>query len=613
MSVDKKYSYGQTFSAFNTQSRYCRVYSKNYEKALALEFELDRSRDIIMKLKNDLSKKNKEIHLLKINKINIEQEHYKTLKTLREFLKKSDNLTKETYKTIEKNVNENNNKDLGSPELESEKEDSFPNIKRRIKLQNKNKRKIKDFIKIDSLKQHIYNLNEELTKKNNLITELKNNKKATGYKELQNNFLSSCNEIKEMKKENMEIKSQINDVTNLLIMERDDNKNLKNKLQQFKQRFEVFKELSIQKVKKLDNELNMAKEKERNYHIKKNGEKSKEKYNDYMKTLEYDEMKKKLNEYQINLKKNTDIIKQYKTTNLSHKEENKKLMNDKNDLLYENESLKQENEEMKKLLVEYKKKIKYYEKEEKNWKEEKNELKKEIEKIQKSFNEYKKINAGYENKGGEDTENKNKIFCTDVKENNIKNNIDKNFEEKKEEEKKDIDTNLKEKDANENEINEKKKIENKNKEKSKEKKIKSNEEDENGIVNKKGEEENNKEKNANKIEDNKKNSNDNGQNNNQNQTIENEDKSKKNKMKDADVNKNEENKKINEGKKIFENYGGAETNKKDLETENKIRKEEYDDKNEIEKNKEKNGNYDKNGKEIIQEEDENDEYNDEFL
>ena len=584
MSVDKKYSYGQTFSAFKTQSRYCRVYSKNYEKALALEFELDRSRDIIMKLKNDLSKKNKEIHLLKINKITIEEEHYKTLKTLREFLKKSDNLTKETYKTIEKNVNENNNKDLGSPELESEKEDSFPNIKRRIKLQNKNKKKIKDFIQIDSLKQHIYNLNEELTKKNNLITELKNNKKATGYKELQNNFLSSCNEIKEMKKENMEIKTQINNVTNLLIMERDDNKNLKNKLQQFKQRFEVFKELSIQKVKKLDNELNIAKEKERNYNIKKNGEKSKEKYNDYMKTLEYDEMKKKLNEYQISLKKNTDIIKKYKTTNFSNKEENKKLMNDKNDLLYENEALKQENEEMKKLLVEYKKKIKYYEKEEKNWKEEKNELKKEIEKIQKSFNEYKKINEGYENNGGEDTESKNKIFCTDVKENNIKKNIDENFEEKNEEEKKYI----------ENEIKENKNIENdKNKEKSKEKSINNNKEDENGIVNKKGEEENNKEKNENKIED-KKNSNDNSQN----QTIEKEDKSKKNKIKDGDINKDEENKKTNEEKKIFENYKNVEINKKVEETENKIRKEEYDAKNEIEKN---------------QEEDENDEYNDEFL
>ena len=372
MSADKQYMNGKTFSAFSKPSKYCRVYSKNYEKALALEFELDRSRDIIMKLKNDISNKNKEIHLLKINKITIEEEHYKTLKTLREFLKKSDNLTKETYKTIEKNINnENRNKDVSieAPNYESEKEDSFPTIKKKMKMQNKNKKKMKDFLTIDSLKQHIYTLNEELNKKNNLITELKNNKKATGYKELQNNFLNSCNEIKEMKKENMEIKSQIDNVTNLLISERDDNKFLKSKLKEFKHRFEVFKELSINKVKKLDNELNIAKEKERNFIIRKNGEKNKEKYNDYMNTLQYNEMKKKLNEYQINIKKNNDIIKKYKSNNYVSKEENKKLKSDKDDLINENEILKKENEELKKKINEFKKKIKNEEKYEKIIKE----------------------------------------------------------------------------------------------------------------------------------------------------------------------------------------------------------------------------------------------------
>ena len=81
----------------------------------------------------------------------------------------------------------------------------------------------------------------------------------------------------------------------------------------------------------------MAKEKERNYNIKKNGEKSKEKYNDYMKDLEYKEMKRKINEYKNNLKKNDDIIKKYKSTNFEKKEENKKLLSDKNTLLYMNE------------------------------------------------------------------------------------------------------------------------------------------------------------------------------------------------------------------------------------------------------------------------------------
>ena len=142
MSVDNKYSYGKTFSEFHAPSRYCRVYSKNYEKALALEFELDRSRDIIMKLKNDLSKKNKEIHLLKINKITIEEEHYKTLKTLREFLKKSDNLTKQTYKTIEKNMNENINLDLKSGdenEKKEEKEKEKENANDKEEKNNKDK------------------------------------------------------------------------------------------------------------------------------------------------------------------------------------------------------------------------------------------------------------------------------------------------------------------------------------------------------------------------------------------------------------------------------------------------------------------------------------------
>ena len=415
MSVEKNHIFGKTFSAFSTSSKYCRVYSNNYEKATALEYELDRSRDMIMKLKNDLSNKNKEIHLLKINKLTIEEEHYKTLKTLKEFLKKSDNLTKETYKTIERNINENKNFDLGSKDSESEKEEYFPSIKRRIKLQNRNKKQMKDFLKIDSLKQHIYSLNEELNKKNNIISELKNNKKATGYKELQNNFLSSCNEIKEMRKENMEIKSQIDDVTNLLIMEKNDNKSLKSKLQEYKKRFEVFKELSIQKVKKLDSELNIAREKERTYNIKKNGEKSKEKYNEYIKSLEYKKMEKQINDYEMNLKKNNDIIRKYKTNNLEKSKENKKLINDKNDLIFENQSLKRENEEIKKTINDYKKKIKNYEKQEKMWKEKEKEMKKEIEKLQKKL-DLKKSSQNSDDYDG----NKSKIFCTDVKTNEIK-------------------------------------------------------------------------------------------------------------------------------------------------------------------------------------------------
>ena len=422
MSVDRK---NLTSTSFHKPALYSRVYSKNYEKANALEFELDRSKDIIMKLKNDIINKNKELNLLKINKNIIEEEHFKTVNTLKEFLKRSDNLSKETYKTIERHINENQNTEQGGIEPYEKNNENLPTIKKRMNTQNKNKNKIKDFIKIDSLRQHIYNLNEELNKKNNIITELKNNKKATGYKELQDNYLNSCNEINEMKRQNIEIKSQIDKLVNLLIMEREDNKFLKDKLKQYKERYEEFKELSNNKVQQLNNELTISRENERNFVIRKIGEKNKERWEEHLKNLEYNEMKKKMNDYELNLKKNSFILKKYKTNNLMKNEENKKLQSIKDDLVVEKNELKKENEYMKTKISEYKKKMKNIEKEKNKWQkkeEENNNLKKEIEQLKKHLEDVKKEIA-----------NKNKIFFTDIEEKKEDGNPIAIIEEKNEE------------------------------------------------------------------------------------------------------------------------------------------------------------------------------------
>ena len=422
MSVDRK---NLTSTSFHKPALYSRVYSKNYEKANALEFELDRSKDIIMKLKNDIINKNKELNLLKINKNIIEEEHFKTVNTLKEFLKRSDNLSKEAYKTIERHINENQNTEHGGIESYQKNEENFPTIKKRMNTQNKNKNKIKDFIKIDSLRQHIYNLNEELSKKNNIITELKNNKKATGYKELQDNYLNSCNEINEMKRQNIEIKSQIDKLVNLLIMEREDNKFLKEKLKQYKERYEAFKELSNNKVQQLNNELTISRENERNFVIRKIGEKNKERWEEHLKNLEYNEMKKKMNDYELNLKKNSFILKKYKTNNLMKNEENKKLQSIKDDLVVEKNELKKENEYMKTKISEFKKKMKNIEKEKNKWQkkeEENNNLKKEIEQLKKHLEDVKKEIA-----------NKNKIFFTDIEEKKEDGNPIAIIEEKNEE------------------------------------------------------------------------------------------------------------------------------------------------------------------------------------
>ena len=421
MSADRKYLTGKTFTSFHKLDKHTKVYSKNFKKAKQLEFEVARNRDIIMKLKNDIYNKNKELDLLKVNKNTIEKEHFKTLKILKEFLKKSDNLTKETFKTVEKNLIENNN--YGPY---SDKEEDNPPKKIKYNRQNKYKKKMKDFIRIDSLKQHINNLNEELNRKNNIITELRSNKKATGYKELQNNFLNSCNEIKEMKKENMEMRNQIDNYRNLLNIERYDNKSLKNKLQDFKKKFKIYKEISINRVIKLDNQLNKAKEKEKNFKITKTTEKNNEKWNNYIKDLEYDDMKKKIDEYQIDIKKNNDIIKKIKSINFNQYEENKKLKNDYNNLITQNQLLKRENDEISNYINECKEKLKNYENEKKEWKEidnENNKLKNELEQLKKEFEDMK-LN-----------ENDNNIFFNDIEDKKKEKGENKNEEEKNDEKK----------------------------------------------------------------------------------------------------------------------------------------------------------------------------------
>ena len=388
MSVDRKHFTGKTFTAFYKP----KLYSQNYQKAKALEFEVERSRDTIMKLKNELSNKKREIYLLKVNKNTIEDEHFKTLKTLKDFLKKSDNLTKETYKTIEKAIKINNNPEQENAKPNSENEESSFNTKRKKNFKNKNRKKVKDNIKINSLRQYIYKLNEEINEKNNIINELKNNKKANEYKDLQNNFLSSCNEIKEIKRENMAFKLQVDNIMDLLIMERNDNKFLRNKLIEFGKKFKEYKEISLNKVKQLDNEVNLAREKE--LHLLSSNDKKKEK-SDEQKDMEINEMKKKIDEYQILIKKDNDIIKRYKSTDFSNNMERKKLNNDKNDLLEQNELLKKENEIMINAIKEYQLYIDNYEKDKKKWEnidKENNDLKKEKERLLKELDNLKKEN-----------------------------------------------------------------------------------------------------------------------------------------------------------------------------------------------------------------------------
>ena len=367
MSLKKKYLSIKLFSPFRRTMNHFPINSDNSDRVKSQEIELEHCKDVIIKLKKQLYDSRNEVQLLKINKIILENEHYKTINNLKEFLKNSDPAEREKYKSIEQNYNYNSENDdyFDKPKNTEDNAKETNEIEENIVIsrktmlnRRKNKIKIQNYLKLDSLRQHINNLNEELMKKNNLITELKNNKKVRGYKELQKSLIKNCNQINEkLQEENIEIRNKCEELLNLLKAEQNENRALKEKLRHYNQRFVLFKELSINKVKQLDQELNIAKEKERNLNIKLIGDQDKEKIENHYKTEEYNNMKNKVNQCEIDLKKNNELVKKYKMENLTLKEDNKKFKKEKGVLEIKNNKLTKENEEMKNKIKEMNKKI----------------------------------------------------------------------------------------------------------------------------------------------------------------------------------------------------------------------------------------------------------------
>ena len=368
MSLKKRYLSIKLLSPFRRTVNHFPINSENSDKVKSQEIELEQCKDIILKLKKQLHESKNEVHLLKINKIILENEHFKTINNLKTFLKNSDPEMREKYKSIEQNFSYNpENEDLIEKQEKTEDntkdnneiEDNIVVSKKTMLNRRRNKIKIQNFLKLDTLRQHINSLNEELMRKNNLITELQNNKKVRGYKELQKSLIKNCNQINEkLQEENYRIKNKCDSLIYLLKNEQNENRALKEKLRRFNERFVIFKELSINKVKKLDEELNIAKEKERNLNIRIIGDQDKEKIENHNKTEEYNNMKNRIMQNEIDLKKNGEIIRKYKNENLNIREENNKLKKEKVVLEINNNRLIKENEEMKNKIREMNKKMK---------------------------------------------------------------------------------------------------------------------------------------------------------------------------------------------------------------------------------------------------------------
>ena len=86
-----------------------------------------------------------------------------------------------------------------------------------------------------------------MTKKDEEIKEMQNYKTSINYSKIQNNLEKNNSELTNIKKQNEFMKTKIEDVSNLLFIEKEGNKNLKTKLQVFQSSFREFQENSDRK------------------------------------------------------------------------------------------------------------------------------------------------------------------------------------------------------------------------------------------------------------------------------------------------------------------------------------------------------------------------------
>ena len=415
---------------------------QNNEKANILQFELDRSRDTIMKLRTEIFNKTKEISLLKVQKNKKDNEHQHIVKVLEDILKQCDQSTGTGFKAIETYLNSKNIKNILSEDdtdlKDFKDEDRLNDIKEMIHLSEEQINTLKEIVQINKLKTQIIALNEELNKKESDINNMKKNRNNSNYIKLKNNFVKNFNELKQIKHQNEIIKKKMEEATNLLMVKKEDNINLKNKLQEFQKRFKDYKEESSKKAESLSKNLLQAQEKERNcriFHTKKNiannsnilynnsrlannsanlfsnDENSKSNLNETdIKLNEAEQEMKKLSTNLNNLKKEailkTNEMKSLKFEKMILNKKIKELSDDNNknlnkidsiskqiqDLNNANTNLESENNDMKQKIEEIGFKCEEEENKYKTLKEILNEKDKEIDELKKAIENIKKQN-----------------------------------------------------------------------------------------------------------------------------------------------------------------------------------------------------------------------------
>ena len=392
----------KTKSNFNTlyfgNSDSSNAYTQSTEKESILKFELERCRDSIMRLRTELYDKMKEISMLKVHINKKDDEHQKILRVIEEILKQCDQSTATGFRAIEENLNTS-----FIPKDENSKNNEQC-LGEMLHFNETQKKSLNELLFINGLKNQIYSLNEELEKKDKELNQLKKNKNSTNYIRLQNSYAKNFNELTQVKKQNEIIKTKMDDANNMLMSKKENNINLKNKLQKFQGKFKDYKEVTIKKTESLENKLKIAKEREREcriFHIQKITKNYKTPSNnlnnrnyvnnstsDRDSTINVNNINiSKLNEAETQLKQKSHELNTLKKEINNKNSDIKKLNKEKNNLNNQIKNLNNENNKILSQINNINKQIEELNNKNSDKEKENNELKSKIEECEEKYNE----------------------------------------------------------------------------------------------------------------------------------------------------------------------------------------------------------------------------------
>ena len=289
----------------------CFSFNKNYEKISHIEFEIEGQKEKLIKLKTDINNKTKEINELTLKNQNQKIKYLKTIKLIEEILriynyKKESKLDSPKLKIeteIDKNIIDNKIKDIKEKDLissgginsinEENDNDMFyksnaktfyttnnnfsnknhvlpkiksPKLKTKLLINTNNffkRKKDKDILYITTLRNQIHSLKEKLEKKGEEILDYKSKCEENNNVNLEKDLISNYDKIKNLKYKNAEMFAKLEDYLENYLLQREENFQLKNKLKNFIDIFNTYKEnternnLSIEKKLKYLEEKNL--------------------------------------------------------------------------------------------------------------------------------------------------------------------------------------------------------------------------------------------------------------------------------------------------------------------------------------------------------------------